>query len=185
MQDLHTSNREQSGFTLLELTVVIVVISILGFFALDRLFILQAKAEQVAAEQVIGVLQSAANLTLAKYVISSDARAMRALEQSNPMELLVEKPKNYAGERTSPGVSPELDGKWFWDKSSRTLVYQVQNIDYFQSSVPGLARVRFKLRIVYTDNNHNDRFDLGVDNLAGLVLRPLEPYRWLAEAKAP
>ena len=31
---------------------------------------------------------------------------------------------------------------------------------------------------IYTDNNHNGRYDRGVDDLGGLDLVPNEAYRW-------
>ena len=50
--------RNERGFSLLELVVVIILISVLAVFALDRLLALRFEAERIGVQSVVGALRS-------------------------------------------------------------------------------------------------------------------------------
>ena len=174
---------QQRGFSLLELVVVIIIISVLLAVAIDRLMRLQVVAERAAMETVIGHLQSAIGLTISEHIAKDRIPELTKYIDSNPMALLADTPVNYLG---SVAGTPKIieTGSWWYDTNSRTLVYHVGNPQNFLSEGPENGLAKFKIRPVYDDNNHNGRFDRG-DTLVGLKLSPLARYRWLNEPVDP
>ena len=176
-------NQQQEGFSLLELVVVIIIISVLLAIAIDRLMKLQVVAERAAMETVIGHLQSAIGLTISEHIAKDRIPELNNYIDSNPMALLADTPVNYQGSFAQPPKYLET-GSWWYDTNSRTLVYHVGNPQNFLSEGPENGLAKFKIRPVYDDNNHNGRFERG-DTLVGLKLTPLARYRWLNEPIDP
>lgn len=169
------------GFSLLELVIVIVLISVLFVLAVSRLLALQVDAERVTMETVAGTLRSALGMKVAEYIVKSKTAELAALEGSNPMDLLAEVPRNYLGELDGPDPGKLEDGNWYFDKRAHALVYLVRNKGYFSGGVSPPPRARFMVQLVYSDRNGNKVFDSGVDEVQGLRLSPMEPYSWSRE----
>lgn len=169
----------QRGFSLLELLVVIIIISTLLAIAIDRLMRLQVVAERAAMETIIGNLQSAIALTISNHVVKNQINDLKQYIDSNPMDLLADTPVNYLGSFSEPPKNGET-GVWWYDTTSKTLVYHVGNTANFETESLEKSVAKFKIRPVYDDNNRNRRFDRG-DTLVGLKLTPLARYRWLNE----
>ena len=167
------------GFSLLELIVVIVIISILLVIAISRLLALQVDAERVAMETVAGTLRSAIGIKVAEFIVKQDVRNLGSLDGSNPMDRFAEFPANYLGELDNPDPKTLDDGNWYFDKRSQTLVYLVRNKGFFRGGLSDPPRARFAIRLVYTDRNGNGRYDSTVDSVEGLRLAVLEPYQWV------
>ncbi|MEK7206796.1 MAG: prepilin-type N-terminal cleavage/methylation domain-containing protein [Pseudomonadota bacterium] len=166
------------GFSLLELVVVIVIISILLTVAISRLLALQVDAERVAMETVAGTLRSAIGIKVAEHIVRQNIAGLKDLEGSNPMDRLAELPKNYLGELDGPDLSRLEDGNWYFDTRSRVLVYLVRNKGFFTSGLDDLPRAGFVIRLVYADRNSNGVFDPGVDSIEGLRLAAVASYAW-------
>lgn len=167
------------GFTLLELVVVIIIISILLVLAADRLLKVRAQAERAAVVRAVGNMRSALGMTLAKDIAHDDWPAIAALPGSNPMALMTRIPGNYLGSLNHPDPA-HIDGmQWYFDASEHVLVYRVLYTDGFHSPLTGPARLRFRIEAQYEDKNGNGRFDRGVDDFQGLDLVPLEHVTWL------
>jgi prepilin-type N-terminal cleavage/methylation domain-containing protein len=166
------------GFSLLELVIVIVIISVLLVMAISRLLALQVDAERVTMEMVAGTLRSSIGMKVAQSIVELKVANLSALEGSNPMALLAETPHNYLGERD--GVDPAAleDGNWYFDRQAKVLVYLVRNKGFFAGGLTNPSRARFALRLVYSDKNGNGVFDQGVDAIEGLRLSPVEAYSW-------
>lgn len=164
------------GFTLLELVIVIIIVSILFVIAANRLLVLQATAERAAMMNVLGTLRSAIGMDIAQHVLRQDVDGLVALRGRNPMDWLAQTPHNYAGEASDP-VTVQA-GSWYFDPTERALVYRVEHAEHFSTSLPGPARARFRIELAYDDNNANGRYDAGRDTVYGLRLAEMEPYRW-------
>jgi len=172
---------KQRGFSLLELAIVAVIVSILFIVAADKLFSSRVEAERTAMESTLGTLRSALSIKLASYLAKDDMAGILRLQKTNPMLNLSELPKNYAGELNRPNPNSIEGGTWYFDTSDKILTYRVRENEYFRSSLPGPARARFAIRLVYQDTNANKVFDKGVDSLNGVRLTELEPYSWLTK----
>lgn len=166
------------GFSLFELLVVVVIISILFVVAISRLISLQVDAERVVMESTVGAIRSGLGIKVAESIVRQNVAGLPAYEDRNPMNLLAEVPKNYLGELEGADLHSLEKGSWYFDLPSRTLVYLVDNTGYFSGGVDDPPRVRFKIRLVYTDANGNGAYDSGVDAIEGLRLATMEPYQW-------
>jgi len=168
---------QQRGFTILELVVVIIIISILGLFAIDRVFALRIAAEQAAVKQLVGTLKSALGLEVARLALSGNMAGVAKLDKSNPMQLLSQAPNNYLGEKDKSDIINNT-GVWYFDEKQKALVYNVTYKEYFKTSLEGVPRIRYRVKLVYDDQNKNKRFDARYDSIAGLDLFPIEKYSW-------
>lgn len=167
---------------MLELTIVIIMISILLAIAIDRLLKLQVQAERAAMENIIGSLQSAIALTISEHIAKDKIPELKKYIGSNPMDLLVQPPVNYLGSFKKPPQNPER-ASWWFDGKSNTLNYSVMNKDYVVVQEGNFHILKFKILPVYDDKNRNGRFDQ-TDALKGMQIKALTPYKWSAESLA-
>lgn len=166
------------GFTLLELVVVAIIVSFLAAIGIGKLWAIQVDAERVSMETTLGTLRSAIGMAVAESIVRQDLQRLEAMAGSNPMERLAEKPHNYLGAIDNPNPGGFEDGSWYFDNAKGELVYLVRNKAYFAGGEADPPRARFRIELVYTDRNGNKRFDHGVDAVEGLILSPIEPYKW-------
>lgn len=131
--------RSGQGFTLIELTVVVCVIGLLAFFALDRLGALQEAAEEAAAERNLGALKAALMVRSAAIAGSNRWQELVGLQRSNPFNLLDEVPGNYAGEMELP---PE-PGFWSYSPKEQAVTYSVRHGVTFRGD--GNRRMTFRV----------------------------------------
>lgn len=169
-----TGCRRGSGFSLLELVVVIAIISVLLVLAITRLWPLQVEAERVAMEQVLGSLRSALGIKVADYFVRDDVAGVRSLTGTNPMDRLSEVPRNYLGALSGANPDSIEGGSWYFDVPGKVLVYRVRNQDYFRGGVGPPAQARFKIQVVYEERGRG-----GKNEVAGVTLVALEPYTWI------
>lgn len=166
------------GFSLFELVVVIVIISILFVIAISRLIALQVDAERVVMESTVGAMRSGLGIKVAESIVRQKVATLPAYENSNPMSVLAEVPKNYLGELAEADPHALEKGSWYFDLPGRALVYIVDNTGYFSGGVDDPPRARFKIRLVYTDANGNGVYDSGIDAIEGMQLAAMESYQW-------
>jgi prepilin-type N-terminal cleavage/methylation domain-containing protein len=173
--------RARRGFSLLELLIVIVIISILLVLAIERLLRLRFEAERVTVQSVIGAMRSGLYVEFAAAAARGQAARLDAARGSNPMLRLAERPETYAGEFY--GADPKLfePGTWYFDTRDRALVYVVRFPEQFVSPLPDPPRLRLAVEPDYDDLDRNGRFDPGRDPVRGLKLVALEPYHWKVE----
>ena len=170
-------HKKQHGFTLLELVVVIVIISILGLFAVDRLLAIRISAEKSAVKQLVGTIKSALGLEVARLALAGKMPAVAKLNHTNPIKLLSQAPHNYLGVKTNADNFTET-GVWYFDEKQKALVYNVTYIENFITSLEGLPKIRYQLKLIYNDQNKNKRFDARYDGISGLDLQPIEKFSW-------
>jgi general secretion pathway protein G len=167
----------QSGFTLLELIIVIVIIvTLMGLF-MNRLMFYQELAEKVAMEEVAGAIQSALTLQYGQILTRGKTSDVAALAEDNPMNWLQKKPGNYAGEFYEPTPKSVESGNWVFDLKTRDLVYLVRNAGYFKPGMDGKRWVRFHV-VTYYEPSRLPSLQNAPRELTGLQFEPVEPYSW-------
>jgi len=169
------------GFSLLELLIVIVIVSVLLVVAIDRLLALRFEAERATVQTVLGALRSALYIEFAAAAAKGEIKRMDTAPGSNPMLHLAEKPEGYAGEFYGPEPKVFEPGTWYFDLRDRTLVYVVRFPQQFITPLAGPPRLRVVVEPDYDDTDRNGRFDPGRDPVRGLKLVPLEPFFWKTE----
>ena len=172
---LGTTCCRQKGFSLFELVVVISLISILGVVALDRYYKLLVDVERTTMEYNLGVMRSAISMQFAKYFVTGDRKGIESLINSNPMQLLAERPGNYLGEKNGFQIEEIEKGNWFYDRTTNNLIYLVRNQLYFESNMEDFSGARFKIFPVYSDKQSKGKPG---QYLSGLRLTSLEEYYW-------
>ena len=119
-----TCYKEKSrGFTLFEMAVCLVIMAVLSVVLYDRVTAAQRAAEVAAAERTVGVMRAALRMRIAGAFIAHREHELLAIREENPMDWLVEKPKNYLGEYYSPEIDSLPKGYWLFDRRDKTLVY--------------------------------------------------------------
>ena len=172
----------QNGFSLLELVIVIILISLLVVIAIDRLLILSVEAERVSVAKIAGELRSAMGIQVAKTIVEDkNLQNIGKLHKSNPMDMLAETPGTYIGAFETPQLQAIKGGSWFFDQGNGELVYVVINDGYLKTDLAGRKRIRFQIQLLYEDKNGNKKFDAGVDSAHGMRLKELDKYEWLLE----
>lgn len=135
----------QGGFSLLELAIVVSIIGILAGMLLSRVDLFQDKAEIAAMENVVGTLRSALSMKASQLLVQGKKAELSKLTTINPMDLLAQKPANYAGEYYSPQKVKISPGNWYFDRKQFLLVYITRTGATFQVAKPRQFRYRIEL----------------------------------------
>lgn len=165
------------GFTLFELILVIIVVALAAGMLAGRVLTYQEAAEKAAMEQTAGAVRSALTIQATGLIVRGGMENVQKLVTVNPITLLTEHPKNYAGEfYVLPDDIPP--GNWYFDLKARQLVYLVRHDAHFQSGEEGVKAVRYQVTLMYNDllsnaNGKSDRKEIG-----GVALREVLPYKW-------
>ena len=158
------------GFSLLELVVSLTLAAVLVGVFLDRALFYREQAEKSAMEQVALDLRSSVNLRVAELVLENRFAELRVLQAQNPMDLLAGKPQNYLGVLKGAGVQEFVPGNWYFDNTSKEVVYYVDSGRYFAPDDQGRMRVAWRVKLAQ-----------GVGGAAApqwARLELVQPYRW-------
>lgn len=113
----------QRGFTLYELVIAILVISVLAAVLLTRLQYYQQYAEKTAMEVTVRNMRNGLRQQVADLMMQDKMDEAGKLLQQNPIAWLDKPPPNYLGELTAPLEDTLPSASWYFDLSSRELVY--------------------------------------------------------------
>ena len=165
---MHSAVPRTRGFSLLELVVSLTLVAILIGVFLDRALYYREQAEKSAMEQVAQDLRSSVNLRVAELALENRFQELTALAAENPMELLARKPQNYRGILPGEGVQEVVTGHWYFDNTSKEVVYFLDLGENFTPDEKGRKRVAW--HIVLVPGAH------GLPQWARFEL--VQPYRW-------
>ena len=143
----------QTGFTLIELILVLIVISVLAVTALDRFLYYQERAEKAAMESTLAAFKMGLQFQLAELIVTNRQMAAAQLERENPMRWLQEPPANYLGEYTTP-TQP---GNWYYAINEHELVYVPNNSAYLDTRRSANKELRFRVAIHYDSDAASGR----------------------------
>ena len=163
--------RDAAGFTLIELVVVIIVVSLLAATAVDRLFYYQERAEKAVMEATLAAFKMGLQIRLAELSMTNRGNHAAELEQQNPVRWLNEPPSNYAGDYHAPAER----GSWTFATDSHELIYVPQNTNYLSWEQADQRELRFQVRLRYEEIEHAGG---KLKAPAGVVLISARPYSW-------
>lgn len=169
--------RSSKGFTLIELIVVITIIVLLAGMLLTRIWFYQEQAEKAAMEQTAGAVQSSLVMQYGHLLTRGLDAEVKNLVKENPMNWLMQKPKNYVGEYF--GITPAViaPGNWAFDLKTRELIYVPYRTEYFDPGKDGLKWVRYRVHLEYEPVPGSK--NKGAQELTGVLFDPVERYHWL------
>lgn len=172
--------RHALGFSLLELVVVIVIISILVAVALHRLLPYIDEAERVGVLTMESQIKSTLMTSAAKRIAGGKAASISELDGSNPMQLMLEAPENYVGELRDPDVASVPHRNWYFNLDTRRLVYRTGRRFGWSEPEDNTVNPEFEVRVAFDDRNGNGSFEPGTDELYGVRLQREAGVKWLA-----
>ncbi len=175
------STKRCDGFSLLEIIVVVIIVSILFTLALSYLFKWRIAAERTSFKKLTSEMNSAIKLEVTAHYARGRLQDIVKLVGSNPLNYAIEKPNGYVGEKTTPNLLELNPGDWVYDTSKKLLIYRVRYPEHFSTKLAGIKRIELKISLIYTDSNKNSKFNLGVDGIEGLRLVSTENYAWIVD----
>ncbi|MRV71481.1 hypothetical protein GJ700_07065 [Duganella sp. FT92W] len=120
---VRAQHNRQSGITLLELIIVIIVFSVLLGTILESIYYYQGKAEQAAVQRLVGHMRLALVGKQYQAMVAGTRLDLVALTRENPMTWLQTFPANYRGEIAKSTKENLTPGSWYFDVSEHKLVY--------------------------------------------------------------
>ncbi|MDH3614698.1 MAG: prepilin-type N-terminal cleavage/methylation domain-containing protein [Gammaproteobacteria bacterium] len=175
----NASRTASPGFSLLELIVVIVIISILVAVALDRLLPYIDEAERIGVLTFESQIKSTLMVAAAKRIAGGKAASISELDGSNPMHLMLETPDNYVGELRGYDKNSVPRRNWYFDLNTRRLVYRIGRRFSWSDDNESMNNPEFEVRVAFDDRNGNGRFEPGTDELYGIRLQREAGSVWL------
>ena len=166
------SNTDKSkGFSLFELIVYILLVSTVFSVSMRRFSDFPGEAERANFLAITGQLKAAVNIQMMKAIAGGNWDSLGFIENSNPMDLMLETPSNYAGafnfvdEQTMPRRT------WYFDSANGHLVYLANDNSHLYSSQGDgsstLSSIRFRIAQRYAGDTQTSTAGLGID--AGTV----------------
>lgn len=191
--DKNYKRRErESGFTLFEMVVVICSIVILYMVAEQRLNALPAAAERASYFAVMDQLKIGVNFEMYTNVARGDIQKAMNLEGSNPMDLMLEAPRNYLGELNQvTDTNVERRGSWYFESSTGELVYVVggASIDdvwvNFGNTEVNFGQIRMKIQNIFRNAENNETGPEVDGKWEAVLLQPVRQFRWDQQPEEP
>lgn len=121
------------------------VIGVLAVILLQRLFYYQGEAERVAVEHTVANLRTALEIKVAQGKLPGGSIDLANLAEQNPLNLLKNKPTNYAGELFQPTNDDIGKGNWCFDRHDKSLIYLLNNGNSFLDAPT--KRLKFKVKL--------------------------------------
>lgn len=177
--EVGTPPSDQSGFTLFELILVIVLVGLLFLIASWRLLPLRGDAEAAHVAATVGALRSALGLEVAERIVEDSLESAAELDRGNPMELLAQLPARYIGEVPSARGADIPAGSWYYDRSTRQLRYRVRFPQYLAHPPHDEpVELSWQVRLRYLDNDGDERYNAQADSLRGIALVAMDNPQW-------
>ena len=146
---------QQQGLTILELTLILLMIAVLIVVALERMIQLRVDIERAAVEHNVGAMRSALSLKFAELVADGRIDRLQQWAGGNALELV-------RGEPLAGGSDPEPGpGNWYYDAQADEIVYAPAHPE----ALTGDPAAEGRWRVVV----------VGDDAPAGLKLETVEP----------
>ena len=190
------------NLTRIELIGALLILAILiGFFGRYTL-IMFSRAEQNLVSSTVLNINTAMYYRASMAIMLNKHEGFEKITEINPMEDmqiipdigdlnvsaaenqvflnngLFSAPINYNGVIFEENEAELERGKWYFNQTEKHLVYVIDNDEFFESNLEGLARIRFRVVFKYEDKNSDGKFDLVGDQFLTIKLSPVDYYQW-------
>lgn len=195
---------KSEGFSLFELIVYILLVSTVFSVSMRRFSDFPGEAERANFLAITTQIKAAVNIQMMKAIAGGRWDSLGGIENSNPMDLMLETPSNYAGAFGSVDLQSMPRRTWYFDSANGHLVYLANDTSHlFSSQGDGsstLSEVRFRIAQRYAGDGQGSAAGLGIDagtvtglndsslrsasggaggrKWQGLVLEAVTPYHW-------
>ncbi|MEE9166598.1 MAG: type II secretion system protein [Candidatus Neomarinimicrobiota bacterium] len=109
--------KDQAGFTLIELIMVVIILGILSAVAIPRYMNMVATAEEAAEDAVISQIKAGLETYATEKLITEGRRVW----PTNPFDALETKPDKY---ETGAGTDADEDGEWTFNTTTGNVTHQ-------------------------------------------------------------
>ncbi len=196
------NTKKMRGFSIFELILYLLISSIIFSISMRRFEQYPADAERANFLSIVGQLKAAVMLQMMDGIAGGKFDEMRALEKSNPMELMLETPSNYVGAFSLVDEVSMPRRTWYFDSYNGQLVYLASpGLQIYSAEGDGsatMSSIRFQVINKYSGATEQVQEGLGIDagqvtglsiagaggsaapggKWEGLVLEPVTPYNW-------
>ena len=166
--------RHQTGFSLFELVVYLLIASILFSVALNRYREFPGEAERANFIAVLAQLKAGVNLQMMTAIATGGSAGVNALTGTNPMDLMLQVPSNYVGEFSIIDEASMPRRTWYFNLARGELVYLAENANNLYLSRNGQYvsgnQIRFRIENVFGGDSGTE--------WQGTILSAIEPYEW-------
>ena len=153
----------QSGLSLLEFTLVVIIVGVLLVVFLQRMVDLRVDIERTAVERTEAALRTGLALEFADLVVKRRLDEAHDWAGGNALELLDTRPILDDEDLEDAGVEDIGPGDWSYDAQTGEIVYRVQYSDAFIEAEP-----EGRWRVVVVNG----------DSPGGLDLETTQPINW-------
>lgn len=150
----------------LQSALYVAIVGVLSAILLERLLTYAEVAEKAAMEATIGNLHAALYTRLVEAAVRGDAKGVAELEQRSPFLTTKALSRNYLGSLAEAPPAAEAEGKWYFDRSRRELVYRPNLDRYFRA--PATREARYRVQVLRADSGA----------YVGVALVPVFPILW-------
>jgi hypothetical protein len=190
------------NLTRMELVVAILILALLiGMFS-KYMFVIFAKAERSMVNRTVININTALHYRASMMVMMGQDEELNLLLKINPMKELqlaleindiqnksdmlsyafsgsvISTPSNYGGTVLPESLDTMEKGKWYFRSDNHVLLYTLNNTEYFSDNFDGIARIRYRIKLDYIDNNNNGKYDQKIDEYNSLKLKKVNDNTW-------
>ena len=159
------------GFTLIELVLVIIVVSVVAVAGIERLIYYQERVEKAAMDATLAAIKMGLQIRLAELIVTNRQNLAAQLERENPLHWLDEPPVNSDGDSRTL----DLHGNWYFAADVHQLVYMPKNSGFLDMGPQSDGKLRFQVRLQYDvieGGGMQSKVPVGIRIVA------VRPYRW-------
>lgn len=167
----------QGGMTLLEFTLITIIMGVLIVLALERIASVRVHMERAAVEQSVARMREALAMEFAQLVVANRLRDAMEYAGANPLERF-DVVTGYIGVRRLPTDEERGTGQWYFDESLGNIVYVPRYPRALEWPDGQPQLLRWRVRPDWVDVDGDGAFDRESDRIHGIELVRLDDARW-------
>lgn len=164
----------QSGLSLLEFTLVVIIFAVLVVLAFERIAALRADVERAAVAYTTSAMRTALALEFAALAARGRTDEAGRLAGTNVLALLDPPPGGYQPGASYDDWQAAPPGTWFFDATRRAVVYRAES----PGAVPddaGAVMAAWRAVAEGRDRDGDGRVEPGREPVSGVALERVDP----------